>query len=113
MRVPLPKVNSTLKFFLPGPDHALSPDDIEALTSLLPAAHTIQSQFAYYPFVSELFKTYLLTRYEVQFAQLAISPAPPGTDTSSLWATVTKGFADLALYEEAYAALMAMPYEKQ
>ncbi|RXW24637.1 hypothetical protein EST38_g1210 [Candolleomyces aberdarensis] len=96
-----------------GPDNALSPDDIEALTSLLPAAHSIQSHFAYYLFVSELFKTHMLTRYEVQFAQLAISTAPPSTDTSSLWATVTKGFADLGLYEEAYAALMTMPYEKQ
>jgi len=96
-----------------GPDSALPAEDVEALTLVLPPSQTIQSEYAYYVYVSELFKSHLLVQYEVQFAQSAIHAAPPGTDTSFLWSAVTKGYADLGLYEESYAALMAMPYDKQ
>jgi nuclear pore complex protein Nup160 len=89
------------------------PEDVLALTAVLPVAQAIESEFQYYVHISELFKAHHLVSSEVHFAQLAISTAPPFTDTSSLWSVVTKGYADLTLYEEAYAALMATPYEKQ
>ncbi|KAH6915289.1 nucleoporin Nup120/160-domain-containing protein [Coprinopsis sp. MPI-PUGE-AT-0042] len=96
-----------------GPDSALTLDESEALTLVLPAAQAIASDFEYYAHVSELFRRHSLTRYEVHFAELSISAAPPSSDTAHLWLTVARGYANLALYEEAYAALMAMPYEKQ
>jgi nuclear pore complex protein Nup160 len=96
-----------------GPDSALTVDESEALTLVLPAAHAIASNSEYYAHVSELFRRHSLTRYEVHFAELSISVAPPSNDTAHLWLTVARGYANLALYEEAYAALMAMPYEKQ
>ncbi|KAF6762913.1 nucleoporin Nup120/160-domain-containing protein [Ephemerocybe angulata] len=95
-----------------GPNSGLAPEDIQPLKKVLPSARSIQSEFAYYIYVSELFKAHKLVRYEVQFAQLAISVAPLAADTSSLWSIVTKGYAELGLYEEAYAALITMPYEK-
>ncbi|KAG2013470.1 hypothetical protein CC2G_010381 [Coprinopsis cinerea AmutBmut pab1-1] len=96
-----------------GTESGLSPEDAEALIQVLPASHTIGSDFDYYVHISDLFKRHNLVRYEVHFAELAISVAPAGTEVSSLWLIVTKGYASLGLYEEAYAALMAMPSEKQ
>lgn len=101
------------KLFAIGPDSALTLDESEALTLVLPAAQAIASDFEYYAHVSELFRRHYLTRYEVHFAELSISAAPPSSDTAHLWLTVARGYANLSLYEEAYAALMAMPYEKQ
>ncbi|KAG5644918.1 hypothetical protein DXG03_007383 [Asterophora parasitica] len=95
-----------------GGEHALSAEDQESLARILPAIELLHSQYFFYIHVSNLFKLSGWVHYEVLFAQLAISVAPPNADTSSLWATLITGFSELALYEDAYAALMATPYEK-
>ncbi|TFK29339.1 hypothetical protein FA15DRAFT_610509 [Coprinopsis marcescibilis] len=95
-----------------GGDTALAPDDAEALTLVLPAAHAIGSDFLYYIHASELFKRHYLVHYEAHFAELAVSVAPPGSDTSGLRTNIVRGYASLSMYEEAYAALMMMPYDK-
>ncbi|KAF9452001.1 hypothetical protein P691DRAFT_795643 [Macrolepiota fuliginosa MF-IS2] len=96
-----------------GPDSALSQEDREALLVVMPSARVFESSFAFYIHASEMFKNHLLVYYEVLFAQLAISTAPPGVDTSTLWYTVIKGYLDLGQYDDAYAALMATPHERQ
>ncbi|RDB20540.1 hypothetical protein Hypma_012453 [Hypsizygus marmoreus] len=95
-----------------GADHSLSAEDQEALALILPATELFDSQYAFYVHVSNLFKACSLVQQEVSFAQLAISAAPVDADTSFLWHTVIKGCTDLALYDDAYAALMLTPYEK-
>ncbi|KAF5387735.1 hypothetical protein D9615_000062 [Tricholomella constricta] len=95
-----------------GGEHTLSAEDQETLARILPATELLDSQYFFYIHVSNLFKLSSWVFHEVLFAQLAISAAPPGADTSSIWATVINGLTDLALYEDAYAALMSGPYEK-
>jgi nuclear pore complex protein Nup160 len=46
------------------------------------------------------------------FSQLALSVAPPDTDTTGLWTNVIKGNIALGLFDDAYAALIVSPYEK-
>lgn len=96
-----------------GPDSALSQEDREALLVIMPSARAFDSPFAFYIHASEMFKNHLLVHYEVSFARLAISAAPPDVDTSALWYTVIKGYLDLGRYDDAYAVLMATPHEKQ
>ncbi|KAJ7087255.1 nucleoporin Nup120/160-domain-containing protein [Mycena belliarum] len=96
-----------------GPDNALSPEDHEALSFVLPASDPFDSAFFFYLHASKLFKAASLVQYEVLFAQFALSVAPPEADTSSLWSTIIKGYTDLSLYDDAYSSLIATPYEKQ
>jgi nuclear pore complex protein Nup160 len=96
-----------------GPDCALTQEDRDALLVVMPSARAFDSAFTFYIHVSEMFKNHLLVYYEVVFAQLAISVAPPNVDTSSLWYSVIKGYLDLGRYDDAYAALIATPHEKQ
>ncbi|KAG6813445.1 hypothetical protein H0H92_010779 [Tricholoma furcatifolium] len=91
--------------------HAFSPEDQEILARILPASELLESQHFYYIHVSNLFKLASLVNYEVSFAQLAISVAPPDADTSPLWSTVIHGLTDLSLYEDAYACVMSTPYD--
>ena len=100
------------RFYL-GPGITTTHEDFEALSAVLPAASTTQSEFSFYLHVSGLFKSDLLVQHEVHFARLAISTAPSNADTSFLWSNVIKGLLDLGLYEDAYASIMATPYEKQ
>jgi nuclear pore complex protein Nup160 len=100
------------RFYL-GPGITTTHGDFEALSAVLPAASTTQSEFSFYLHVSGLFKSELLVQHEVHFARLAISTAPSSADTSFLWSNVIKGLLDLGLYEDAYASIMATPYEKQ
>lgn len=79
----------------------------------MPLARIFDSTFAFYIHASEMFKGQLLVYYEVLFAQLAISTTPANVDNSALWYTVIRGYLDLGRYDDAYAALMATPYEKQ
>ncbi|KAF8165109.1 nucleoporin Nup120/160-domain-containing protein [Crassisporium funariophilum] len=87
-------------------------EDSDALNSILPNSQPIDSLYSFYLFAAELFRNSFV-HHEVLFSQLAIQVAPPGADTSRLWNTVAAGLTDLALYEDAYASVMAMPYEKQ
>ncbi|KAG6919322.1 hypothetical protein DXG01_007455 [Tephrocybe rancida] len=91
--------------------HLFSVEDQEILVKILPATELLDSQHFFYTHVSNLFKVALRVNYEVSFAQLAISVAPPGADTSSLWSTAIHGLTELALYEDAYTSIMATPYE--
>ncbi|KAG6866010.1 hypothetical protein C0991_009682 [Blastosporella zonata] len=90
---------------------SMSVEDQEILARILPATELLDSQHYFYIHVSNLFKLASWVEYEVSFAQLAISVAPPSADTSSLWSTVIHGFTELALYEDAYASIMSTPYE--
>ncbi|KAF5363323.1 hypothetical protein D9756_000589 [Leucocoprinus leucothites] len=96
-----------------GPDCALMQEDRDALLAVMPSARVFESPFTFYTHASDMFKNHLLVNYEVLFAELAISTAPPNVDTSSLWFNVIKGYLDLGRYADAYATLMATPYEKQ
>ena len=44
---------------------------------------------------------------------MAIQVAPADADTSPLWNVVAKGLTELGLYDDAYASVMATPFEKQ
>ncbi|KAJ7162628.1 nucleoporin Nup120/160-domain-containing protein [Mycena crocata] len=96
-----------------GPDNALSSEDHEALSFVLPATDPFDSAFFFYLHASRLFKMASLVQHEVFFAQMALSVAPTDADTSSLWNTAIKGYTDLSLYDDAYSSLTATPYEKQ
>ncbi|KDQ64994.1 hypothetical protein JAAARDRAFT_167821 [Jaapia argillacea MUCL 33604] len=92
-----------------GRQLAISSQDAEALSSVLPGAALFDSEFSFYLHVAALFRAVHETSYEVKFTQLAISVASPDTDSSSLWSSVTKGYVDLAEYEDAYASIVATP----
>jgi len=79
----------------------------------MPYSETLESAYAFYIHVSEMFKKHSLVYYEVLFAQLAISSAPLDVDISSLWSTVIKGYTDLGRYDDAYAAFIATPFNEQ
>jgi hypothetical protein len=101
---------STLKGFT-GINN-LTLEDSDALASVLPTAQPMNSQFAFYLFAADLFRNHHVQQ-EIHFSQLAIQLAPHGAETMQLWNAVVKGLTDLALYEDAYAGVMAMPFEKQ
>ncbi|KAF9481999.1 hypothetical protein BDN70DRAFT_875624 [Pholiota conissans] len=87
-------------------------EDSDALTSVLPLGHSIDSQWAFYVFAAELFRN-TFVHHEILFSKLAIQVAPSGAETSSLWNTIVKGYTDLGLYDDAYASIMAIPSETQ
>ncbi|KAI0356677.1 hypothetical protein OH77DRAFT_1423630 [Trametes cingulata] len=95
-----------------GPHSALSVDDQEALAVVLPGEKPFPAQFDFYLHVADLFKAALSTYHEVFFTQLALSVAPPGINTVSLWQGVIKGLTDLGQYEDAYTAMVSAPYER-
>lgn len=80
---------------------------------MLPGAILFDSEFSYYLHAAGLFKSVGLVYQETMFAQLALSVASQDVDTSALWLTVIRGYIDLALYDDAYAALLSTPYDKQ
>ncbi|KAF5357582.1 hypothetical protein D9758_007452 [Tetrapyrgos nigripes] len=96
-----------------GPDNALSIEDRDALQQVLPSGTLFDSLFSFYLYVASLFKANVLHSQEVNFTQLAVSCAPPGTDLSGLWLTVMKGYIDLGLYDDAYAAWSSIPSDMQ
>ncbi|PPR02464.1 hypothetical protein CVT24_002013 [Panaeolus cyanescens] len=90
----------------------LTLEDLDALSSVLTAAHPIDNQFAFYQFASGLFQG-TVVQYQVRFSQLALEVAPDTADTSPLWSAIVKGLTDLGLYDEAYASIMIMPFDRQ
>lgn len=96
-----------------GTDNALLQEDQEALAVVLPNAELFDSDFSFFVHASTLFKSSSLVQHDVLFSQLALSVAPECTDTSTLWNSVIKGYVDLGLFDDAYASLIATPYEKQ
>ncbi|CAL1702056.1 unnamed protein product [Somion occarium] len=94
-----------------GLNSGLSRDDREALEAVLPGGF-YDSAFHFYLHAASLFKAAGVTSYEVTFSQLALSVAPSGLNTSSLWYNVIRGLIDLGLYQDSYATLLACPYDK-
>lgn len=92
--------------------NTLTQEDCDALVSVLPPGLPVDSQYSFYLFAAELFRQTFVS-HEVHFSQLAIQVAPSGTDTAPLWTAVVKGLIDLGLYEDAYASVMAIPFEKE
>ncbi|PCH41595.1 hypothetical protein WOLCODRAFT_100880 [Wolfiporia cocos MD-104 SS10] len=95
-----------------GPDCALSLEDKAALAAVLPGAQLFESEFDFYLHVAALFRAASDTCHDVSFSQLALSVAPPIADTTSLWRGVIRGLTDLGLYQDAYASLVATPYDR-
>jgi nuclear pore complex protein Nup160 len=95
-----------------GIDSGLSAEDNEALASVLPGAEIFYSDYAFYLHAASLFKSGSLVCHDVHFSQLALSVAHSEADVVDLWHSVIKGQIDLALYEEAYASLIACPHDK-
>jgi nuclear pore complex protein Nup160 len=85
-------------------------EDSEALASVLPGAELFYSDYAFYLHVASLFKSGSLVSQDVHFSQLALSVAHAEADTTELWYNVIKGHIDLALYDDAYASLVACPH---
>ncbi|GAW08242.1 Nuclear pore complex protein [Lentinula edodes] len=96
-----------------GPDNALGQEDRDALQNVLPSSQLFDSSYSFYLYMATLFKSNSLQHYEVHFTQLALSVAPSNTDTSFLWHTVVRGYIDLGLFEEAYAAWISTPSDTQ
>lgn len=96
-----------------GQDSALSHQDQQALLLVLPGPEVYDSPFTFYLHAAMLFRSHSLVSHEVFFTQLAISVSPAGVDTSALWHTVIKGHTELGMYDDAYAAWVASPYESQ
>ncbi|KAJ3777455.1 nucleoporin Nup120/160-domain-containing protein [Lentinula raphanica] len=96
-----------------GPDNALETEDRDALQAVLPSSHWFDSSFSFFLYIATLFKSNSLQHYEVHFTQLALSVAPPNTDTLSLWHTIVRGYIDLGLFDEAYAAWCSTPSYNQ
>ncbi|GBE80373.1 hypothetical protein SCP_0300880 [Sparassis crispa] len=90
----------------------LTMEDHEAPAGVLPGAAFLQSVFDLYLHIASLFKAISVTSSEVVFSQLALSVAPPGVDTASLWHAVIRGLTDLGLYEDVYAPLVSHLYKK-
>ncbi|KAJ4481914.1 hypothetical protein J3R30DRAFT_3656103 [Lentinula aciculospora] len=96
-----------------GPDNALSQEDRDTLQDVLPSSHLFDSLYPFYLYIATLFKSNSLQYHEVHFTKLALSVAPPMLDTSSLWHTVVRGYIDLGLFDEAYAAWISTPSDTQ
>ncbi|KAH7888083.1 nucleoporin Nup120/160-domain-containing protein [Phlebopus sp. FC_14] len=94
-----------------GPDSGLSFEDAEALVAVLPGNALLDSEFAFYLEASSIFRTSGLTQHEVAFLRLALSVAPHKVDTGDLWYGLIRGYIDLAFWEEAYASIMAAPFD--
>lgn len=88
------------------------PEDVEAMTGVLPAGGVLSSEFAFYLHAASLFKESGVVKYEVTFTQLALSVAPE-VDVAPLWTGVIRGYIELGRFSDAYAALVSCPYEKQ
>ena len=87
-------------------------EDSEALNLVLPHAQQFDTQNSFYLFAASLFRNSFV-HHEVYFSKLAIQTAPPTADTALLWNIVVNGLIDLAQYDDAYASIMATPYDKQ
>jgi nuclear pore complex protein Nup160 len=96
-----------------GPNNALSQEDRETLASVLPDGEVYDSEFSFYLHAASLCKSVLAIHHEVLFCQLALSVRPEGIDTTTIWHSIISGNTDLGLYDDAYASLVATPYDQQ
>lgn len=96
-----------------GVDGAMTVADKMVLSLVLTELEQLDDCYHFYIHAAGLFKSKSLVYQETVFTQLAISVAPSEIDTTVLWATVIKGYTELALYDDAYAAWISTPTEKQ
>ncbi|KAK0206120.1 nucleoporin Nup120/160-domain-containing protein [Desarmillaria ectypa] len=96
-----------------GVDGAMAAADKMVLSLVLTELEQLDDCYYFYIHAAGLFKSKSLVYQETVFTQLAISVAPSQIDTIALWATVIKGYTELALYDDAYAAWISTPNEKQ
>ncbi|KIK65722.1 hypothetical protein GYMLUDRAFT_158902 [Collybiopsis luxurians FD-317 M1] len=96
-----------------GPDSALGKEDCEALQSVLPSSQLFDSAFSFYLYIAAMFKSNSYQHHEIIFTRLALSVASPNADTAPLWHTVVRGYIDLGLFDDAYAAWISTPSDTQ
>ncbi|KAG6329594.1 hypothetical protein ID866_9496 [Astraeus odoratus] len=94
-----------------GPNSGLSFEDSETLSSVLPGKALYDSEFAFYLEASSIFRTNGLTQHEISFLRLALSVAPAQVDTADLWYGLIRGHIDLCFWDQAYAAIIATPFD--
>ena len=85
-------------------------NEFQALVAVFPAAVDIDSMSGYYRHISTLFESLSLHSKVVSFCKLAIDNSA-AEDTKDMWFKVLRGYVELALYEEAYMALVETPFE--
>lgn len=90
----------------------LSPEDEDALVAVIPSQRPLATQYEFYIDVTALFSKVHEVHHRVHFAQLALSVAPAGLSTSTLWKSVIHGLLDVGQYDDAYAAIVATPYRE-
>ncbi len=84
------------------------------MAGVLPQNLLLDTEFAFYVHAADLFREANITCHNVAFRQLAIQVAPEhDINLASLWNSVIQGYIELGQYENAYAALIASPYDKQ
>ena len=101
-----------------GPDSVVTFNDADALVAVLPAAASFASaECDYYLHVAELCSNVNLTLSEVHFTKLALSVWPEGDDSSeasaAAWDAIIRGYTNLALYEDAYSALISSSHDER
>lgn len=101
-----------------GPDSVVTFNDADALIAVLPAAVSfVSAECDYYLHVAELCRNANLTLHEVHFTKLALSVWPEGDDSSeasaAAWDAIIRGYTNLALYEDAYSALISSPHDER
>ena len=89
----------------------MTDEDAFALSSVLPSDSLFPSEFDYYLHVADIFREAAFLSSEVSFTENALSVIPEDEEVSELWGTVIRGYTDLALYEDAYSALVSSPEE--
>lgn len=93
-----------------GSHSALSTEDAQTLAQILKRDRPFSQPADFYDFVAHLFEAKSLTQHYIEFTQLAISVSEPDVDTSIHWQDVITGYIKLGLYDDAYAAWVATPY---
>ncbi|KAG8991396.1 hypothetical protein FRB90_001364, partial [Tulasnella sp. 427] len=93
----------------------LDTDDTKALEDVLPLEEYLPAY--YYNHVADLFAERSLDVYVAQFIKLAIDSSPEGFSDKEnpweekLWETLLTSYIALGLYEDAYMALVSIPYQ--
>ena len=87
------------------------PQDLFPLIRVLPDSRPFDGPDTYCLHVAMLFKSCSLVHEEIYFTRMALSLTTPDSETSALWQALIKGYADLGLYDDAYASWTSTPYD--
>ena len=88
------------------------PQDLHPLIRVLPDSKLFDGPATFYLHIAMLFRFHSLLYEEVHFTQLALSLGSPLIEASALWRAVIGGYTDLGMFDDAYAAWAAAPYEE-